>query len=421
VADVVVLVVAADDGIMPQTIEALKHAQSMKVLIVVAINKIDKVDKSRIDVVKRELATQFHLLPEEWGGDTLYVPISAKTGAGIDTLLEMIVLQSQMMELKADVHGSALGFVLESKLEKGRGPVATLLTHQGVLKVGDYFVSGNTTGKVSSIIDSHGARITEVMPSQPALVAGFSELPNAGDNFEVVSKEVYLKAKQSAEEQKRPSATRRLGTENAITLLIKTDSNSSKEALVESIEKLSKKSEKGFLILQSGIGSVSESDIMLAADTHSRIVTLHVKVEPNAISLAQRLGVSISSFDIIYKLLEHLQDTVDSMKTIKMVKTKIGEASVRKVFDIKNLGVIAGAYVKEGIFSRDGTVVVYRGSKKVGEGKITSLQRDKNMVKEVHTGFECAFMVDNFKEWQIDDRVECFLERPAATPANPKK
>jgi translation initiation factor IF-2 len=333
----------------------------------------------------------------------------------------MIVLQSQMMELKADVHGSALGFVLESKLEKGRGPVATLLTHQGVLKVGDYFVSGNTTGKVSSIIDSHGARITEVMPSQPALVAGFSELPNAGDNFEVVSKEVYLKAKQSAEEQKRPSATRRLGTENAITLLIKTDSNSSKEALVESIEKLSKKSEKGFLILQSGIGSVSESDIMLAADTHSRIVTLHVKVEPNAISLAQRLGVSISSFDIIYKLLEHLQDTVDSMKTIKMVKTKIGEASVRKVFDIKNLGVIAGAYVKEGIFSRDGTVVVYRGSKKVGEGKITSLQRDKNMVKEVHTGFECAFMVDNFKEWQIDDRVECFLERPAATPANPKK
>lgn len=421
VADVVVLVVAADDGIMPQTIEALKHAQSMKVLIVVAINKIDKVDKSRIDVVKRELATQFHLLPEEWGGDTLFVPISAKTGAGIDTLLEMIVLQAQMMELKADVHGSALGFVLESKLEKGRGPVATLLTHQGVLKVGDYFVSGNTTGKVSSIIDSHGARITEVMPSQPALVAGFSELPNAGDNFEVVSKEVYLKAKQSAEEQKRPSATRRLGTENAITLLIKTDSNSSKEALVESIEKLSKKSEKGFLILQSGIGSVSESDIMLAADTHSRIVTLHVKVEPNAISLAQRLGVSISSFDIIYKLLEHLQDTVDSMKTVKMVKTKIGEASVRKVFDIKNLGVIAGAYVKEGIFSREGTVVVYRGSKKVGEGKITSLQRDKNMVKEVHTGFECAFMVDNFKEWQIDDRVECFLERPAAAPATPKK
>lgn len=414
VADVVVLVVAADDGVMPQTVEALKHAQSMNVLIVVAINKIDKVDKTRVDVVKRELSTQFHLLPEEWGGQTVYVPISAKTGTGVDKLLEMIVLQAQLMELKADMHGNATGFVLESKLEKGRGPVATLLTHQGVLKIGDYFVSGKTTGRVSSIVDSYGARITQVMPCQPALVAGFSELPNAGDNFEVVSKDAYLKAKQSFEQQKHPAATRRLGTENAITLLVKTDSNSSKEALVEAIDKVSKKSEKGFVILQSGIGPVSESDVMLASDTNSRIVTLHVKAEPNAIMLAQRLGVSITSFDIIYKLLEFLQEMAEGMKAVKMVKTRIGEAVVRKVFDIKNLGVIAGSYVKEGIFSRDGTVVIYRGSRKVGEGKITSLQRDKNMVKEVHTGYECAFMVDNFKDWQVDDRVECYVERPTS-------
>lgn len=413
VADIAILVVAADDGIMPQTIEAIKHAQSMKVLVIVAINKIDKVDKSRIDAVKRDLGTQFQLLPEEWGGETVYVPISAKLGTGVDKLLEMIVLQAQIMDLKADVHGEAHGFVLESKLEKGRGPVATLLTTQGLLKIGDHFVCGATAGKVSSIIDSYGNRITEVYPSQPAQVAGFSELPNAGDEFQVVSKDYYLKAKQGLGDQKSSASLRSIGAVSAMTLLVKTDTNSSKEALIEAIEKLSKKSEKGFLVLQSTIGTVSESDVVLAADTHSRIITLHAKSEPNALVLAQRLGVSVTSFDIIYKLLEHLQELAEGMKTIKMVKTKIGEAVIRKVFDIKNLGVIAGAYVKEGILSREGFVVIYRGTRKIGEAKITSLQRDKNSIKEAHAGYECAFMVDSFKDWQVDDHVECFVEKPA--------
>lgn len=415
VADIVVLVVAADDGIMPQTIEALKHAQSMNVPIVVAINKIDKVEKARIDIVKRDLATQHELLPEEWGGQTIYVPISAKTGLGVDKLLEMLVLQSQLMELQAQAAGSARGFVLESKLEKGRGPVATILTQHGVLKVGDYFVAGKTTGKVSSMVDSFGSRINESKPSHPVQVAGFNEMPEAGDSFEVVPKESYSKSKNIFEGQRSVNAPQRMiQDENAIVLIVKTDTNSSKEALLESIAKISKKSEKGFMVLQSGIGNISESDVMLAADTGAKIITLHVKAESNAAALAGKLGVSIITFDIIYKLLEYLQEFSQSMAPIKMVRTKTGEAVVRKVFDIKNLGVIAGSYVKQGVFSRDGMVTIWRGSKRVGEGKINSLQRDKNTVKEVHAGYECAFMVENFSDWQIDDRVECYVERPEA-------
>lgn len=416
VADIVVLVVAADDGVMPQTIEALKHAQSMHVPIIVAINKIDKVDKARVDIVKRDLSTQHALLPEEWGGQTIYVPISAKTGLGVDKLLEMIVLQSQMMELQAPLQATCRGFVLESKLEKGRGPVATIITQQGVLKIGDYFVAGKTTGKVSSMVDSYGSRVTEVLPSHPVQVAGFGELPGAGDFFEVVDKDTSLKSKQLFEGQRQAAPARGVQAQNAIALILKTDTNSSKEAVLESIAKLSKKSEKPFLVLQAGIGNISESDVMLAADTGARLITLHVKTEPNAAMLAQRNGVSIVSFDIIYKLLEALQELATSMMPVKMVRTKVGEAFVRKVFDIKNLGIIAGCYVKQGIFSRDGSVVIWRGSKKLGEGKISSLQRDKHTVKEVHAGYECAFMVEGFTEWHVDDRVECFLER-----AEPKK
>lgn len=412
VADVVILVVAADDGVMPQTVEALKHAQSMDVPIIVAINKVDKVDKSRVDVVKRDLATQHELLPEEWGGQTIYVPISAKTGLGIDKLLEMIILQSQLMELKAQSKGKALGYVLESKLEKGRGVVATILTQHGVLKVGDYFTAGKTTGKVSSMVDSFGRRVNEVGPSHPALIAGFDDLPEAGDYFEVVEKDAYLKIKQTGPVVKHALPQRSMQDEKATTLIIKTDTNSSKEALLESIAKLSKKMDKGFVVLQSGLGNVNESDVILAQDTGARIYTLHTKAEPNALLLAQRAKVKIVSFEIIYKLLENLQELSDSLAPVKMVRTKVGEAVVRKVFDIKNLGVIAGAYLKQGIFSRDGMIVAWRGSKKIGEGKITSLQRDKNAVKEVHAGYECAFMVEGITDWQIDDRVECFLERP---------
>lgn len=410
VADLAILVVAADDSVMPQTVESVKRIKEIGIPIVVAVNKMDKVDPSRLDIVKRDLA-QYNLMPEEWGGDVVYVPISAKIGSGIDQLLEMIVLQTQLMELKAEFAGPGSGYVLESRLEKGRGPVATLLLQQGVVQVGDYFAAGTTVGKVTSIVDSFGKQLQKVGPSIPVQIAGFEELPQAGDFFEIVSKEAR-KAKATTD-RKSELAARKMHVEGAKNLIIKTDTNSSKEALLESIAKLSSKSKKGFNIISAGIGAINESDIMLAADTGSEIFSLHVKAEPNANLAAQRAGVVISSYDVIYKLLESLEKIIESTREIKMVRKKIGEAVVRKVFDIKGIGVIAGSYVKEGILNKDCSVVAYRGKQKIGEGKISSLQRDKKTVKEVHSGFECGFMVEGFNDWQPEDRIECFIQVPA--------
>jgi translation initiation factor IF-2 len=410
VADIAVLVVAADDGVMPQTVEAIKHIQSMGVPVVVAINKVDKVDPSRIEVVKREIS-QHGLLPEDWGGDVICVPISAKLGKGVDQLLEMLLLQAQIMELRADTSGPAHGYVLEAKLEKGRGIVATIICQRGTLAVGDHFKAGATVGKVTSLVDSHGRRLQSVSPSIPVLVAGFESLPEAGDMFEVIDKDTYKKVRLALEVRKSfaPKAT---GAKDAFNIIVKTDTNSSKEALVSSIEKISKKLEKGYNIIQSGVGSITESDVMLASNTGSKIIALHVKPEVSAAQLAARLGVEIKLFEIIYKLLEDLEAVSESAKEIKKVKTKIGEAVVLKVFDIKNLGVIAGCYIKEGRFNKDGTVIVYRGNRKVGEGPIKSLQRERKQVKEAHAGYECGFLVDGFDAWQPDDRVECYLELP---------
>lgn len=408
VADVAVLVVAADDGIMPQTVEAIKFAKSMEVPIVVAINKIDKVDAARLEIIKRQLAQQ-DLLPEDWGGQTVVVPISAKEGKNIDKLLDMVFLQAQLLELKADVKGSAKGYVLEARIEKGRGPVATVIFQHGILKISDYFMCGNVGGHVTSLVNSYGQRLQTVGPSIPVIVAGFDSLPEVGDYFESVAKDQMRRAQAP---ERTGMQARSSAKENAINLIVKTDTNSSKEALLEAIEKLSKKTPKPFVIVHSAVGNVSESDVILAADTGSRIVTLHVKTDQSNIALAQRNKVAIEPHFIIYKLLESLEELAQSAKEVKLVRKKIGEAGVLKIFDIKNLGVIAGAYLKEGRFSKDGSVIVYRGNRKVGEGKITSLQRDKKPVKEVHAGFECAFMIDGFTEWQVDDRVECYLDTP---------
>lgn len=410
VADIAVLVVAADDGIMPQTIEAIKLAKAMEVPIVVAMNKIDKVDTPRLEVIKRQLAQQ-DLLPEEWGGQVVVVPISAKEGKNIDQLLEMILLQSQLMELKADIAGHAKGYVLEAKLEKGRGPVATLICQHGIVKVGDYFVAGKTMGRISSLVDSYGQRLKEALPSIPVLVAGFDGLPEAGDYFEVVEKDMQRKTLIESE-RKSAIPNRILAKEDAINLIIKTDTNSSKEALLEAIEKLSKKAPKPFAIVYAGVGDIAESDVDLAINTNAKLIALHVKADNNALALAQHEDVSIITYDIIYKLLEALEEMAEKEKEIKLVRKKIGEASILKVFDIKNVGVIAGAQIKEGRFSKDGILVAFRGNKKIGEGKVKSLQRDKKSVKEVHTGFECAFLVDSISDWQVDDRVECYIEVP---------
>jgi translation initiation factor IF-2 len=410
VADIAVLVVAADDGVMPQTIEAIKHIKSLDLPIIVAVNKIDKVDISRLEVIKRQLA-QHDILPEDWGGQAIIVPISAKTGKGIDQLLEMIVLQSQMMELRADVKSLAKGYILESKLEKGRGLVATLICQHGVVKIGDFFRCGNTVGRVTSLIDSYGKRVQQVGPAIPIQVAGFEYMPEVGDFFEVVSKEDYLKARSTQELKSITLATSRGTTKEGFNLIIKADTNSSKEALFDSLEKVAKRTNVDFNIIHSGIGGITESDVELAYNTDARIIGLHIKPESNALALAQKRGVTVNLFDIIYKLLEALeQEAKASTQVMETVRTKIGEAFVRRIFDIPSIGVVAGSYVKEGRFSRDGYAMIWRGNKKIGEGKITSLQREKKSVKEVHTGFECGFIVEGFRDWSIDDRVECYIE-----------
>ena len=407
VADIVVIVIAADDSIMPQTQEAIRHAKNMNVPIIVAINKIDKVEQHQIEAVKRDLS-QHDLLPEDWGGQIVCVPISAKLGQGVDQLLEMISLQAQMLELTADKTAPAHGYILESKLEKGRGPVATLICRHGTIKKSDFFVCGDVVGRVTSLVNSYGKKLKSAGPSVPVRVAGFSELPEAGDFLRVVSQKEYKKAR-SAKPEKRLSATQR-PAEGAFNILVKVDTKSSREALLGAIEKLSKKLEKGFHVTFSSVGDINESDVALAATTNSMIVGLHVKAEPNAVSLARRDSVDVRQFDIIYRLIEDLEAFAESKKEIKKVKTKIGEAVVLRVFDIKNIGVIAGCAVKDGRCSRDGSLVIWRGKEKIGEGKIRSLQREKKAVKEVHAGFECGFLVENFNDWQVDDRVECYIE-----------
>jgi translation initiation factor IF-2 len=413
VADIAVLVVAADDSVKPQTIEALNHARAAGIPIIVAVNKIDKVDPQRIDVVKRDLM-QYDLVPEEWGGQAIFVPISAKNGTGVDQLLEIIALQAQIMELKTSISAPCKGVILESKLERGRGPVATIICHEGILRNGDFFICGVTQGKVTSIVDSSGQRVAQAEPSMPVQIAGFEELATVGDTFEVVNQEAYKKAR-AAKGERRILIPKPSGEESVVNIIVKADSNSSKEALLTTLHELSNKAAKGekkLYVIQAGVGDVTESDVLLAANTGSLIIALHSRIEPNAALLVQRHGVDVQMFDIIYESLEFLKKMLAGTKEIKLVKQKIGEAVVRKIFTIKGVGVIAGCYVREGRLTRDGSVIVWRGREKVGEGNIRSLQRDKRTVKEVHTGFECAFLVDSFNEWREDDRIECFAEVP---------
>lgn len=408
VADIAILVVAIDDGIMPQTIEAIKFAQEMEVPVIVAVNKIDKAGLDRLDVMRRQLTEQ-GLLPEEWGGQVVVVPISAKTGQGVDNLLEMVDLQAQLLELRANVEKPAQGYVLESKIQKGRGSIATVILQQGRLKIGDYFIAGGAiSGKVSSLFDSYGKSLHQAEVSYPIQVAGFEELPNAGDLFEVVTKEQARKIKA------QPRIVQRIAyKEKAINLVIKTDTNSSREALDDAIKKLAKKFDyTDFHVVFSGVGDVSERDVQLASHTDSAIIGLHVKLSGAAASLAHQENVNVGLFDIIYKLLEDLEKRAEALKEVKMIDKKIGEGVIRKVFDIKKVGIIAGCYVGDGIFSKNGKMVVWRGKHKIGSGAITSLQRDGKNVKEVHAGFECAFMAEGMIDFAIDDRIECYISVP---------
>lgn len=414
-ADIAILVVAADDGVMPQTIEAIKQAQASNVTIIVAINKIDKIPAAKLatpgfnfEDIKAQLSKQ-DLLAEDWGGQIICVPISAKSGQGVDQLLEMILLQAEIMELKSDETIAACGYTLESKIEKGLGTVATFIAQHGTIKVGDFFICGETQGKVTVLVDSAGKRMQSVGPGIPVQISGFDDLPTVGDYLQVVTMQEFLKHKEDKVQRNDLYAIKQI-PEDAIKIIIKADNASSKEALVNSIEQLSKKSEKKVYIVHSGMGNITESDIMLAVDTKSTVYGFSVKPETKTLALAQRYSVPVKIFQVIYHLFDDVIETIKSEKKIEYKRVKSGEAIVRKVFDIKGLGVIAGFYVKEGKILRDGIITVFRGNKKIGQGSIKSLQRDKRSMKEVAVGFEGALLIDDFKDWAIDDRIECSVD-----------
>ncbi len=412
IADLAILVVAADDGIMPQTVECIKTLKALEIPIIVAMNKVDKVDKTKLEVVKRQLS-QYELLPEEWGGSVICVPISAKEGTGVDNLLEMVILQSHMMELQGALDQPGQGYILESKVEKGRGFTATVICRHGTIAVGNYFSAGSTHGKIVALKDSYGALQQKIGPSVPVVVAGFDELPEVGSLFQVITDKEYKALKSadsSAHATHRPLASHGSSNQKVTNLIIKAEGNASLEALVDGIDKVSKEVKHVFSVIHTGIGNIMESDVILAETTGAIIIGFGIKADHAALLYAKKSGSSIKTFDIIYRIFEFLEDFAKKNEEVKKVVTKIGEATVLKVFDIKKFGIVAGSYIRDGRFSDKGTVTIWRGKKVVGQGKIKSLQRDKKSVKEVHTGFECAFMVDGFVDWQQDDRVECFLE-----------
>ena len=412
VADIAILIVAADDGVMPQTIEAIKQAKTADLPIIVAINKVDKVNEAQIEKVKLQLS-QYGLTAEEWGGDTIMVKVSAKTGSGVDELIDMIVLQSEMMELRTNLNISACGYVLEAKVEKGRGPVATFIAQHGTLKIGEFFVCGKTIGKVISLKNCDGESVVSAGPSVPVSVSGFEDMPQAGDYLRVVAEVEYRQLKQEGVVKifnNGLSLSEVVKSEAKIKILLKSDTSSSGEAVVDSIKKLSQKAGENVLIVGSEIGDINERDISYADSVGAQVFGFGVKINTAAAAMAKGVGVVVHLFGIIYQLTEHLEQFLEKNKPVKIIKKRVGEAEVRKVFDIKGVGVIAGIYVKSGKLVRGALAVVLRHGKKIHEGPITSLQSDRKSMKEITSGHEGAFIIEGYTDWVELDMVECFIE-----------
>ncbi|MGZ6251085.1 MAG: translation initiation factor IF-2 [Candidatus Chromulinivorax sp.] len=404
VADIVVLVVAADDGVKPQTIESIKAAQALNVTIVVVINKIDKVDQLKIDTVKRDLSI-YGLLSDEFGGSTPYALISAKTGKGVDDLLDLLALQADMLDLVTDGKIPARGYVLESSMQKGRGAVATLLLHCGTLHLGDYFICGSVDGKINSIVDSSGKSLKSVEPSHPVLISGFTQMPKAGDLLQFATQKDVKKHQEAmiraAAENKQVYDM----SEQAINVIVKVGAFSSKDAVVKGLESISIPRALTIRIIASGVGDITATDIEFAEQAQAIIYGLDVKLERNAAALKSEVPVRI--YTIIYKLLDDARAAVLATRKPEYIETELGRATVKAIFKV-NSSVIAGAGVSVGQIKKGLMVAVYRNNKKVGEGVIKSLQKEKRAVDVVTQGFDCAFRVENFESWKIGDEVVCF-------------
>lgn len=419
ITDVAIIVVAADDGVMPQTVEAINHAKAAGVSIVVAINKMDKphIDPDR---VKQQL-TEYELVPEEWGGDTIMVPVSAKTGMGLDKLLESLLLVTEIKDLKANPDKRATGTVIEAKLDKGRGPVATVLISNGTLHVGDSLIAGYATGKIRAMFDDKGKKVKSAGPSMPVEVLGFSEVPQAGDYMYVADEKLVKKA---AEERKNkiklenarqtPSITLgdlfgRIseGQLKTLNLIVKTDVQGSLEALKGSLEKISNDEVKVSAI-HGGVGAITETDVMLAKASEAIIIGFNVRADNNAKALAEKEGVDIRLYNVIYDAVDDVTAAMKGMLAPKFRETVLGSAEVREVFKITGVGSVAGCYVTSGKILRSGKVRIFRNDVSIYDGNILALKRFKDDVKEVASGYECGISVENYNDIKVGDVFEVY-------------
>jgi translation initiation factor IF-2 len=420
VTDIVVLVVAADDRVMPQTIEAIDHARAANVPILVAINKID-LPAANVEMVRQDLA-QHNLLVEEWGGKTIAVPISAKKGTNIEKLLEMIQLQAEVLELKADPSKHARGVVVESRVEQGRGIVATVLVQKGTLRVGDAFVAGATSGKVRALLNERGQRVTAAGPSTPAEVLGFSTAPQAGDTFAAVddereARELAAKRAQLLREQefrlhKHVTLTdlysqmqRGMGE---LLVVLKGDVDGSVEALEDSLTKLSTEEVK-LRVIHRGVGQITESDVLLAAASNAVIIGFHVRPDPRAAELASKEKVDVRLYEIIYEAVENVKDAMSGLLRPELRESIAGSAEVRKVFRTTKSGAIAGCMVLSGTITRNARARLLRGGEVVYDGKIASLKRFKDDVREVASGYECGIGLEGRDDIRELDVIEAYV------------
>ncbi|HEU4683686.1 MAG TPA: translation initiation factor IF-2 [Nitrospira sp.] len=421
VTDIVVLVVAADDGVMPQTVEAIRHAKAAGVPLIVAINKIDKPGANPDRV--RNALSEHGLISEAWGGDTIMVEVSAKQKTGLEHLLEMILLQAEVQELKADPHQPAKGTVVEAKLERGRGPVATVLVQSGTLHVGDVFVVGSFSGKVRALITHTGAKVQQAGPSIPVEVIGLPGVPSAGDVFQVVKDERV--AREIAEDRARKQRAAELagpgkvslddlfakiqeGSVKELALVIKADVQGSSEALAAAVEKLPTDLVK-VRVIHNGVGGITESDVLLAAASNAIIIGFNIRPEPKAAALAEREGVDIRLYTIIYDALADIKAAMEGLLEPTLKERVLGRAEVRQVFTVSKAGTIAGSYVTEGTISRASAGVrVIRDNVVVYEGKLSSLRRFKDDVREVQQGYECGIGIENFSDIKAGDIIEAY-------------
>ncbi len=421
VTDIAILVVAAEDGIMPQTVESINHAKAAGIPIIVAINKMDKPDANP-ERIKQQL-TEYELVAEDWGGDTIICPISAKTGMGIDNLLEMVVLTAEMADLKANPNRAAQGTVIEARLDKGRGPVATLLVQNGTLKLGDIIIAGTSVGRVRAMVDDKGQRLEKAGPSVPVEITGLGEVPGAGNTFNAVADERLareLVEQRKAEEKAKANAPIQkvsledlfnqiqAGEVKDLNIIVKADVQGSAEAVKSSLEKLSN-DEVRVRVIHSGVGAINESDVMLATTSKAIIVGFNVRPDAVARESAARNHVDMRMYRVIYDAINEIESAMKGMLAPKFREALIGHAEVRQTYKVSGVGTIAGSYVQDGKIQRGCQVRIVRDGVVIHEGELSSLQRFKDAVREVASGYECGIGIEKFNDIKEGDIIECFV------------